>query len=136
MRKVRDDQSFDSRFDAAFQPGFEETSSALPVFESESVLFGDTEGSETSAATATRPARGLVDRFVVVLWIIGVAFIAGGVVSSAITTGLYGSSLVNFTPDFFMISVLSLSSQWLVPVGLATLVGTVFLLAVRWEHRP
>jgi len=133
VRETKDDRSFDSRFDAAFQPGFDDTSSSLPVFVSGGL---ELDVDEASAGPEARPARRLIDRFVVALWIIGLALVAGGIAASSVTTGFYGGSLINFTPDFFMISVLSLSSQWLVPVGLATLVGTVFLLAVRWERRP
>ncbi len=130
MRDSRDERSFDSRFDVAFQPGFDETSGALPEFES--LGFDD----DAPLASAAPSSRRLVDRFVVILWILGVALTAAGIGASVVSSSLYSGSQINFTPDFFMISVLSLSSQWLVPVGLATLVGTVFLLAVRWEHRP
>jgi len=133
VRETKDDQSFDSRFDAAFQPGFDDTSGEVPGFESEGLAF---ERDDAAAAPAPRSVRRLVDRFVVALWVVGVVLVVAGIAASSVTTGFYGGSLINFTPDFFMISVLSLSSQWLVPVGLATLVGTVFLLAVRWERRP
>ncbi|TAJ46324.1 MAG: hypothetical protein EPO52_17470 [Herbiconiux sp.] len=134
MRDTRDDRSFDSRFDAVFQPGFDETAGDLPVFESDDVAIGD--GPRDPAVVPGSRRLRLIDRFVIALWVIGALMIVLGVAASSVTTGYYGGSLIEFTPDFFMISVLSLSSQWLVPVGLVTLVGTVFLLAVRWERRP
>ena len=134
MRETTDDREFNSRFDAAFQPGFDDSAA---------IGFAEvTRGVETDQLTAAlegSPAprnRPLVDRFVIALWAIGVALLVFGVLGVSNAVVRFSSSSYGPTPDYILGVLLAQLAPWLVAIGLATLIGTVFLLAIRWEHRP
>ncbi|MFB2598630.1 hypothetical protein ACEXQE_12610 [Herbiconiux sp. P17] len=134
MRETTDDREFDSRFDAAFQPGFDDSpelgfAEFSPGVEAAD-LAGPLEGSPTPRD------RPLVDRFVIALWAIGVGLLAFGVVGVTNAMVRFSSSSYGPTPDYIIGVLFAQLAPWLVAIGLATLIGTVFLLAVRWEHRP
>jgi hypothetical protein len=133
VRETTHDREYDSRFDAAFQPGFED---ALGIDFSEVTRDGLDRGdrSETDAPARVRP---LIDRFVIALWIAGVALIVAGVIG--VTSAMFGftsSTTSGPSPDYLMSIVFAQLAPWLFSIGIATLVGTLFLLAVRWERRP
>ncbi|WP_382305835.1 hypothetical protein [Herbiconiux sp. UC225_62] len=134
MRETTDDREFDSRFDAAFQPGFDDSigigfAEVGRGVESEP-LTGPLEGSPAPRA------RPLVDRFVIALWAIGAGLLVFGVVGVTNAMVRFSSSSYGPTPDYIVGVVLAQLAPWLVAIGLATLIGTIFLLAIRWEHRP
>ncbi|WP_368499626.1 hypothetical protein [Herbiconiux sp. A18JL235] len=145
MRDSTPERTYDSRFDRAFQPGFEEPdpfaassgsdqidTDAASLFD-DSGLTGDEGASEGRGAGFLRPRR-LVDGFVVALWVVGAALVVGGiVVLTALNEAIYSSS--GFTQNYPMLMMMFQLSPWLTLLGLATLIGTVFLLATRWDAR-
>ncbi len=145
MRDSTPERTYDSRFDRAFQPGFDEpdhsssSARADQVDADAAALFddpgrhGDGAAFDGAGARFVRPRR-LVDGFVVALWVVGAALLAGGaVVLTALNEAIYSSS--GFTQNYPMLMMMFQLSPWLSLLGLATLIGTVFLLATRWDAR-
>ncbi|MCS5733886.1 hypothetical protein [Herbiconiux daphne] len=132
MRERTHDREFDSRFDAAFQPGFEES---LQI-DLDELASGGLERDVAGDAAPRRP-RHLIDRFVVALWAVGAGLIVAGIYSLARTVVVYTTSngADGPSPDYVASMVISQFAPWLFFVGVATIVGTLFLLAVRWERR-
>ena len=148
MRDSTPERTYDSRFDRAFQPGFEESdpfgaatrgdrgdrgdADAAALFD-EAELNGDDGAFDSRGAGFARPRR-LIDGFVVALWVVGAALVVGGiVVLTALNEAIYSSS--GFTQNYPMLMMMFQLSPWLTLLGLATLIGTVFLLATRWDAR-
>ncbi|SDZ01805.1 hypothetical protein [Herbiconiux ginsengi] len=133
MRETTDDREFDSRFDAAFQPGFDDS---FGIGFAEAVRSVETAPRTGPLEGAPAPrARPLVDRFVIALWVIGAGLLGLGLVG--VTNAMVSfSSSYGPTPDYLIGVVFAQLAPWLVAIGLATLIGTLFLLAIRWEHRP
>ncbi|WP_291036979.1 hypothetical protein [Herbiconiux sp.] len=137
----RDDstqEGFDSRFDAAFQPGFTETDDGGGL-----QRLGLEPGAAPSSpptldgSAATRRPRPLVDRFVVAIWILGALLLATGIAGiNSLVLGFDRSGSSEITPDYLILVIVTQVSPWLIAVGLAALIGTLFLLAARWERRP
>ncbi|WP_440710930.1 hypothetical protein [Herbiconiux sp. YIM B11900] len=133
--RTEQEQTFDSRFDAAFQPGFDDR---MPAPADHDPFGFDTLGgdlgaeAESGAGVPLRPAR-LVDRFLVAIWAVGVGIVVlgfGGMFASA--SSYYGVS--GGGPDYLAILAMQFS-PWLIVVGIATLVGSLFLVAVRSDRR-
>jgi hypothetical protein len=134
VRETTDDREFDSRFDAAFQPGFDDSSGTGFAEIARGVETARLTGAlEGSPAPRDRP---LVDRFVIALWAIGVGLLVFGVVGVTNAMVRFSSSSYGPTPDYIIGVLFAQLAPWLVAIGLATLIGTIFLLAIRWEHRP
>ena len=127
------DSQFDSRFDAAFQPGFEHAPSDAALYDAFAQLGSTDPDADVRAETAPYRVRPLIDRFVVALWIVGAALLVLGLGIVLSGNSLFAGSFTS-APSELLIA-LSQLSQWMVPIGLATLVGTLFLLAGRWERR-
>ncbi|MCS5719601.1 hypothetical protein N1027_15820 [Herbiconiux sp. CPCC 205763] len=134
MRETTDDREFDSRFDAAFQPGFDDLAgigfAEVPRGVETPPTAGPLEGSPAPRA------RPLVDRFVIALWAIGVGLLVFGVIGVTNAMVRFSSSSYGPTTDYIVGVLFAQLAPWLVAIGLATLIGTLFLLATRWEHRP
>jgi hypothetical protein len=132
--------AFDSRFDAAFQPGFEPEAAPADTGALGLLGFDDPAPSashdEPQAVPVPRraPARPLIDGFIVALWVVGGVAALGGVLLMAAAPGLAASS--EFTQNYLMLVMLAQAAPLLLALGLATVIGTIFLLATRWERRP
>jgi hypothetical protein len=133
MRESTHDNPYDSRFDPAFQPGFDEGAATLPDYDGIDVLLGGGTDDPGEPRRPPRAARPLVDRFVVLLWVVGAGLVVLGI--AMVFTLSTNDPSSDFTQNYMMILMLSQLSPWLVLAGLATLIGTVFLLATRWERR-
>ncbi|MGA1838945.1 hypothetical protein VD659_18660 [Herbiconiux sp. 11R-BC] len=131
MRDTTSEREYDSRFDPAFQPGFE------PADDDFAGLFAAPGPDEAPELAVAEVRRRLVDRFVVVLWVVGGVLAVGGGALLVNSMGgfLRADSSSSFTFEYQMLVMLYQLSPYLITVGLATLVGTLFLLAVRWERR-
>lgn len=102
----------DSRYDPAFQRGFEP---AEPPPEDVEV-----------------PRR---NPWLVVLWTLAVVFTAGGAAALYHSTLALSSPNLDNTVTFYVIpQLLQAIAPWLVGVGLATLSGVVFVHAVQWRR--
>jgi hypothetical protein len=132
VRETTHDREFDSRFDAAFQPGFEDSLGIDFREMSRDPLEED--GSDP--APVPRRSHPLIDRFVIALWAIGAALVLAGVLGLTRAIAGFQSSSYGPTPDYLMSMVFGQLAPWFVATGIATIVGTLFLLAVRWERRP
>lgn len=113
-----DNRGVDPRFDPAFQRGYT-LDPELPVGE---------------AALSTVPSlRG--NPWVVVLWILSTGMVAAGIwalwQAQAMLEDQDGDSLAS---NYVYPGILYGVSPWLIAVGLASLVATVFLYAVRWRR--
>jgi hypothetical protein len=129
---------FDARYAPVFQPGFVGDDDGDP----RALGIGapvQQPGAPADGQAAGRPPvrrRRLVDRFVVAIWLVGAALITVGV--SGVTGLMLGSDRgpSEITPDYMILVIVTQVSPWLIATGLATLIGTLFLLAARWERRP
>ncbi|GAA2222464.1 hypothetical protein N1031_01950 [Herbiconiux moechotypicola] len=133
--------ALDSRFDAAFQPGFDERpeydelSDALGFGSPDQARpFSDEDGDGMAVRTrATAGPVRLVDGFVIALWVISALLLGTGISLVAASSEL--SMFSELTQNFVMLMMLALSAPFLIALGAATAIGTVFLLATRWERR-
>jgi hypothetical protein len=118
--------AFDTRFDAAFQPGYQDDLD-LRVLE-----LGD----DLDVPEPAPLYRPLVDRFVVAIWLVGALLVIVPLIVIAVLAG-DRTNLTGSDPAAFVVySLLSSLTPFVLAVGLATLVGSLFLLAHRWERRP
>ncbi|WP_378146687.1 hypothetical protein ACFJGV_02845 [Cnuibacter sp. UC19_7] len=116
---------FDSRFDAAFQPGYDD--------EVDLSVFDTVESAEPTTAAAARPVP-LVDRFVVAIWIVGVVLVVAPLVAIVVIADQQRAATLDQS-GFVVYSIVSSLTPFLLTLGVATLVGSLFLLAHRWERR-
>ncbi|MFB2584035.1 hypothetical protein [Herbiconiux liukaitaii] len=123
---------YDSRFDRAFQPGFVEAEPAATGLEGLGL------GQENRVPDVAAPARRrrLVDRFVVILWLVGAAVLGLGVAGMLSLVLGFDRQSSEITPDYLILVIMTQVSPWLIAIGLSTLIGTLFLIASRWERRP
>jgi hypothetical protein len=122
-------REFDSRFNAAFQPGYDDLSS---VDFSDLDAFGTVSGEPVATEARARP---LVDRFVVAIWIAGGALLVFGIVGYALLAANVTGQATGVSGAYVFIAIVSTLAPWLLALGIATLVGSLFLLASRWERR-
>ena len=119
-----DESGFDMRFDAAFQPGYDDDVD-LFVFDAPD---------EIEAPVGDRRPVALVDRFVVAIWITGTVLIVAAIVAIVVISDQ--RALANLDQNgYVMYAVFSSLSPFVLVVGLATLIGSLVLLAHRWERR-
>lgn len=138
MRETSSEREFDSRFDAAFQPGFDDPVPGQRAGLDEFDPFGfdealDRPGEGGDRQPVARSAVRLIDRFLIAIWVLGAAFVVlgiGGVSYGA--RSYYGTE--GGGPDYFSIVAMQFS-PWLIVIGLGTFVGSVFLLASRSDRR-
>lgn len=131
-------EGFDSRFDAVFQPGFvEETGGGGLQRLGLDPATGPDAGTAGDPSAAPVRRRPMVDRFVVAIWIVGALLLGAGIAGiSGLVLGFDRSGSSQITPDYLILVIVTQVSPWLIAVGLAALIGTLFLLAARWERRP
>lgn len=148
---------FDPRFSPAFQPGYDprvhreeppsvplreeprrdwpETRDEFPIFaipeepeiEADGVMVDDAEPA---------PWWRQVNRWIVALWAIGVAFILAGVAVMGFVIDWAGSAQqvgFDYVASILMQSLMS-GAPMLIVLGLATLTSTVVILAARWRR--
>lgn len=155
------DAGFDPRFDAAFQPGYDPTKHAAsavtvtahePVHLPQPAALGvesaagpaevlpvpvpvPAEGAAIESATSAQPKRR--NPLLVSLWIISAVLVAIGAyglrliadrVNSLGTSGGFGEA------DYYLMQAYTVLSPLLITLGIATAIGTVFLLATRSRH--
>lgn len=122
---VGDGSGFDSRFDAAFQPGFDDDVDLR--------VFDDVDRSEPAVTVEPAPVA-LVDRFVVAIWAVGVALVVAPIVAILVIAEQQRNATLD-QGGFVVYSLVSSLTPFLLALGVATLVGSLFLLAHRWERR-
>jgi FtsH-binding integral membrane protein len=110
---------YDPRFSPAYQRGHEDD--AVPVVE-----LVETSPPSTSRRNPWMP----------VLWLLSIFLLGFGLWAQWYSQRLFTSPNIDNVQEYYVIpSVLSSLSPWFVVVGLASLVGVVFLHAVRWRER-
>jgi hypothetical protein len=139
---------FDPRFDPAYQPGFDpskHTPAAMPAPDNADVGVAPAEApAETitiapAAPVAPNPAPGAPRRnpLLVILWTLSALFVASGFygfrligdrVTALGSTGGFGGA------DYYLLQSYVILAPLLIVLGLATAVGTLFLLAARWKR--
>lgn len=119
----------DPRFDPAFQRGFDGGATAPAG------------GPDVPAVPAVQPAMDAPSTlhgnpWVVVLWVLGPTLLVAGI------WGLWQAQIIRTSPNttsassyYVLPGLLQLFAPWLAIVGLITIVGVVFLHAVRWRRR-
>lgn len=155
---------FDPRFSPAFQPGYDprvhreappaaplreeprrgwtEAGRDLPEEREEFPIFAIPESAGTEAEEATleevepAPWWRRFNPWLVLLWVIGVAFILGGIWFVSAIEGWSRTQQTGF--DSYLMSLIYQMSWLGVPLlivlGLATLTSTVVILAARWRR--
>ncbi len=138
----------DPRFDPHFQRGHEDDpptggvplpSRVDPRFDSD-----PREGGDPRAAQASRFEQlGRVELdetpqrrnpWMIVLWVLGFALLIFGVSAEWVSRSMLLAANFNTVQEFYVIpKTLESLAPWFVAVGLASIVGVVFLHAVRWE---
>ncbi|MDJ0333924.1 hypothetical protein QMG83_01670 [Salinibacterium sp. G-O1] len=151
---MSDTRDFDPRFDPAFQRGYVEGAStapnrvqrppavglppeplaaaAPPAPDARSAAVGELQAHPES------PAVSLVGNpWIRVLWIIAPVFIIGGLAGQAWAQsrmfGGFSSNGPDVVTSYIVPAVAQSICPWMVLIGLAALVGVVFLHAVRWR---
>ncbi|MBK4348439.1 hypothetical protein [Lacisediminihabitans changchengi] len=159
------DSEFDPRFDPAFQPGFdparhEPRSATSPRAQSQQqtdayqpaapttpphVVAVDpltpaqrAPSADTGALTEASEVVRRVDPYLVVLWVISAVLIGGGIYSLRLIgdriTALSASGDFG-GPGYYLLQAFTIGAPMLVVLGIATAVGTVFLVAARGRPR-
>ena len=89
----------------------------------------------SSAESAAAPHRQGRNPWIVVLWVLAIVLLAFGLASEWISNSLLLASNFNSVQEFYIIpKTLEAVAPWFVAVGLASVVGVVFLHAVRWDR--
>ncbi|WP_291052644.1 hypothetical protein [Herbiconiux sp.] len=138
MRETSSDRGFDSRFDVAFQPGFDDRPAASEEFDPFGLSVPDRDdprlfdGEQNGEEPLQAPVR-YIDRFLIAIWVAGAVFVVFGIAGMAYgARSYYGTE--GGGPDYFSIVAMQFS-PWLIVLGLGTLVGSIFLLASRSDRR-
>lgn len=122
--------SLDPRFDPAFQRGFEGDALA-PVLRRANP---DETPIVQPVTDAPLTLRG--NPWVVVLWVLGPVFLAGGLWGLWQAEVILSAPITSSASSYYVLpSLLQAFSPWLSLVGLITIVAVVFLHAVRWRKR-
>ena len=94
-----------------------------------------------ASTSQTRPEPAAVtlvgNPWVRVLWVLAPLFILGGLAGQAWSQTLFAGDIYpgdsRFVTSYVLPTLVGSLSPWMVLVGLAALVGVVFLHAVRWR---
>ena len=151
---MSDDRNFDPRFDPAFQRGYDgvvdarprptRTESAAPA---PAVPVAD-EVQPTAASVAGAASAPLVEEipgddplpprvnpFLIALALIAVVLVGAGFYLVARIPALYADSQNSTDFDFVTLQVLIGAAPLAIALGIATAVGILFMLALRWGRR-
>ena len=113
------ESDYDRRFNPVYQQGHEDDGSARP--ESPPVV------------ERSREFPAARNPWLVVLWLLAVGLLASGLGALWYSQTLLAVPNPDSVQEFYVIpAVLAALAPWFVLVGLAALVGVVFLHAVRW----
>ncbi|MES2169990.1 MAG: hypothetical protein V4479_04620 [Actinomycetota bacterium] len=138
---------FDPRFDPAYQPGFDPAKqqplpsaprprTELPVVEERPVAEQPVSPVLNHEPAVAAPHHR--NPLLVTLWVLSALFVVSGVyglqligdrVSVLANTGQFGGA------DYYLLQSGIILAPMLIVLGLATAVGTLFVLAARWKHR-
>ena len=138
----------DPRFDPHFQRGHEDDpptggvplpTGGDPRFDSDPRASGDSRAAHPSRVEQLprvepdeTPQRR--NPWMVVLWVLGFALLIFGVSAEWVSRSMLLAANFNTVQEFYVIpKTLESLAPWFVAVGLASIVGVVFLHAVRWE---
>ncbi len=140
------DQSFDPRFDPAFQRGFDADVTGPPVVErSAHVEVVDRAPKappvplplvESAAAPIMQDAPSSLrgNPWIPVLWVTAVVFTVAGVSAQYFAqTSNYSPTAATAAAEYVVPAVLSALSPWLFAVGLSTGIATLVIHALRWR---
>jgi hypothetical protein len=142
------DPGFDPRFDPAFQPGFDPdrhaSGTAVPVAPltaaapEVAVLEPPTAVADTAALSVSPAPVSRRNPLLIVLWVASAVLVAAGVyvlrlvadrVDALGTSGGFGAA------DYYLMQAYTALGPLLITLGIATAIGTVFMLAVRWNGK-
>jgi hypothetical protein len=131
------EHSLDTRFDAAFQRGYDSTEGFVSV---RAPSAGTDEFAQlTNALGGPGPSgQGAMPRvrnpFVAALWTVAAVLFALGVLalfwSNSTFLDIYRSSAGD--PGYVFAVLASALAPWLISIGMATAIGVLFLQAYRW----
>jgi hypothetical protein len=136
---------FDPRFDPAYQPGFDpakHTTAPPPPVDKPDVGAPQEETvaepvTPLAAAVPAAPTRARRNPILIALWVLSALFVASGFyglrligdrVAALGSTGGFGGA------DYYLLQSYVVLAPLLIVLGLATAVGTLFLLAVRQKY--
>ena len=112
---------------AANRPGAD-----LPVPADSSGLVDEPDATDEPAAWRQR-----TNPWIIVLWVLGVVFIAGGIATIYVVAGMSSTFSANGFPGFpeslFYQMALS-GAPMLIVLGLATVTASIVVFAIRWRH--
>lgn len=145
---MSDDARFDPRFDPAFQPGFDGplavTPPTAPDVQVAPPQSAPLRPVPVPAAPASTPAvdarddaehpRGL-NPFVIALAAAAAVFLGVGIALLSRLREIFSGADSLVGADYPTAMVLIYAAPLLIVLGLATGVGVLFLLAVRWDRR-
>lgn len=138
---MSDNTRFDPRFDPAFQPGYDGpiaeaqpakarpaavVPEALPVVQAPAAP-------EPDAADDLAPRR--TNPFVIALAVAALLFLGGGLYLVSRLRDLFADTQSTSAFDYTTLQVLLYGAPLVLVLGLATGVGLLFLLAIRWDRR-
>lgn len=157
------DPGFDPRFDPAFQPGFDPSrhpsgmkdvttrvptaSPTSPEVEPGAAAFVSAPSvsapsgaaAEMSAVPADLPARARRrNPLIILLWIMSVVLVASGVYGLRLVADRVkdlGSSGGFGEADYYLMQAYTVLAPLLIALGIATAIGTIFLLATRFQGK-
>ena len=152
MIEPRFDPEHDARYQRGYEPGNFADAAApdLSAFLSPAAdsQLADSVGPTDVGSVPTPDADEPLDQFeprnpfIITLWIIGPALIIGGLILQArgilgtyFSSGFAGSSSAEVPIDMVMQQVIYTLSPALTSTGLATVVGLLFIHALRWRSR-
>ncbi len=133
--------SFDPRFDAAFQPGFDGTAAPAAKVAKRTLAPAEAAlekaraeepeaGAAESAPSATRP-----NPFLIALAVISVALIAGGLGSIQSLRSTFTSENISTTIDYMTLQTIIFAGPLAVALGIATGIGVLFIYAISYKNR-
>ena len=142
------DQSFDPRFDPAFQRGFDAVVTGPPVVE-RSARFGVVGTTpkappvplplaESVVAPITKDAPSTLrgNPWIPALWVAALVFTVAGVAAQYFAQNSnYSPTASTAAAEYVVPAVLLALSPWLFAVGLATGIATMVIHGMRWSAR-
>lgn len=141
---MSDDARFDPRFDPAFQPGY--TGPLAASKPAPKILVGDPPAplpvqqpvqpavvDEADDDDLPLPRRA--NPFLIVLGVIALLLVGGGLYLVSRLRDLFADTQSGSDFDYVTLQVLMYASPLIIVLGLATAIGVLFVIAVRWGRR-